>query len=402
MARRNRHMLMNGCSVSDPSVFPKNWQEKGADINLDWRIQYYYHDPDYAERWPKGKLCIVKGMNEYKTLTERRVATRAILEDELDQLKNGWNPIRQIQMMNESIDYSSLHPDLPFIDAFNLSIEKLHATERHKHQVRVIIKRLEKAANKMRLRHTAIKDLKRRELKMVLNQCNFPDNYFNHAKGYISSLFAELIEEECCDINLARDIRKKKTVKKQREVLTREEMTAVMSHLKAKNYNFWRYAEIFMFSGARSSELIGLQRKDVDLKNQEFTVLIKKGKDYKRVKKVILKQVIELWEEVCKNAKDNDFLFSKKLEPGEVKIKPYQITLRWKRHVKQSNEIKLSDDTALTVSADFYALKHAMLDSLPTELAMKLASHTNIRTTSIYQINQEKRDREELKKLRVV
>lgn len=393
---------MNGCSVSDPSVFPKNWNETGADISIDWRIQYYYHDPEHAERWPKGKLCIVKGMNEYKTLTDRRLATKAILQDELDHLRGGWNPIRQVQMMDESIDYTALHPNLPFIDAFNLSIEKLSATDRHKHQVRVVIARLEKAANKLRMRNIAIGDLKRKELKSVLSECNFPDNYFNHAKGYISSLFAELLEEECCDTNLARDIRRKKIVTKQREILNQDQMQVVMAYLKRNHYSFWRYAEIFMFSGARSSELINLQRKDVDLTNQEFTVLIKKGKNHKRVKKVILKQVIGLWEEVCSGAKDDDFLFSKGLEPGEKKIKSYQVTLRWKRRVKESEDIFMPDGSPLKVTADFYALKHAMLDSLPTEIAMKLASHTNMRTTSIYQVNQEKRDREELKKLRVV
>jgi len=402
MARRNRHYLINGCSVSDPSVFPKNWKQVGASTKVDWRIQYYYHDPDHAERWPKGKLCIVKGMNEYKSLSDRRLATKAILENELEQLLAGWNPIRKVQMVDESIDYTSLNPELPFINAFRLALDRLTATEKHKRQVRVILNRIEKSAEKLHLRAVTIQNLKRRELKSILTECKFPDSYFNHAKGYISSLFVELIEEECCDTNLARDIRRKKTTSKPRETLGKEELKTVMNYLKIRNYNFWRYAEIFMYSGARSSELISLQRKDVDLKNQEFNVIIKKGQDYKLVKKVILKQVYPLWEEVCNSALDDDYIFSTGLEPGSKRIKPYQITLRWKRHVKQSKEIISSDGNLLEVSADFYSLKHSMLDSLPTTVAMKLASHTNIRTTKIYQVNQEKRDREELKKLRVV
>ena len=41
----------------------------------------------------------------------------------------------------------------------------------------------------------------------------------------------------------------------------------------------------------------------------------------------------------------------------------------------------------------------ADLDSLPPEVAQKIASHTSLKTTRIYQVNQDKRDREELKKL---
>jgi len=112
-----------------------------------------------------------------------------------------------------------------------------------------------------------------------LQNCDFPDNYFNHAEGYISSLFTELIEEEGCDTNLANDIRNKKIIKQSRETLDPNEMNVVMDYLKAKSYSFWRYAQSFMFSGARSSELIALQRKDVDIYNQKFTVLIMKRKE---------------------------------------------------------------------------------------------------------------------------
>lgn len=393
MAKRNRMMLINGCSMSTPSVYPPNWKEGGKELlEVDWRIQYYFHDPEYNERWPKGKLCIVKGMNEFKTLEDRRAVTNAIIDSELKNLNEGWNPITKTMMVDDSIDYSELNPELPFIKAFYLALDKLSCTDRHRNEVKLVVDRLSKTATKLKIQNITIENLKRKDLKRLLHAVGFTPKYFNHARAYISSLFVELIEEDCCDVNLVRDIRKQQVITETREVLSDEELERVENHLKSTNYSFYRYARIFMFSGARTTELLQIKRSDVNLEDQEFTVLIKKGKQYKKVTKVILPETLHLWEEVCKNAKSTDYIFSSGLVAGVNSIRPDQIRRRWKLHVKDP----------LNITADFYALKHKMLDLVDEETAKKLASHTNLRTTSIYRVNQEKRDREELKKLRVV
>lgn len=390
---------INGCAHSEPSVFPRNWKESGASTEIDWRIQYYFFDPQYAERWPNGKLCIVKGMNEVKGLAERRKITATLLDLAINDLREGWNPISKDYMLDQSIDYNSLNPDLPFIKAFRLANQKMACSENYRQEVGYVINRIEKAASKQKFT-SSIENLKRRELKALLQECKFTAKYFNHAKAYLSSLFNELVEDECCDTNLTRDIRKKKVVKEVRRILSPDQLEAVMNYLKVNYYEFWRYAQIFMHSGGRSSELLTVQTKDVDLDNQEYTVLIKKGKQYKRVVKVILAEVLPLWREVMYKAKDNDYLFSEGLEPGQKSIRFDQISKRWRRLVKKSDSIVMNG-RALKVSADFYTLKHSMLDSLPIEVAQKLASHTSSRTTAIYQVNKEKRDREELKRLRI-
>ena len=98
-------------------------------------------------------------------------------------------------------------------------------------------------------------------------------------------------------------------ITKQREILSSEDFKIVMNHLYNKYYEFWRYARIFLFSGARSTELLGLQAKDVDILNQEYKITILKGNRPKEVVKVILGEVIPLWQELIEGAKPNDFIF---------------------------------------------------------------------------------------------
>ncbi|PHQ27694.1 tyrosine-type recombinase/integrase [Leeuwenhoekiella nanhaiensis] len=403
MTKRQRLLLLNGCSVSTPSVNPKNYKEGGVELlQKDWYIQYRFRDPKHSVAYPKGKLCIIKGMNKYQTLKDRRDYTAILLEAELQELKNGWNPITKVHMINEEIEAGKLLPQTPFIDAFFMALEKLDITEKHRKQVNWLIIRLEKAAVKLKYRQLSIDDLTRRQLKEVFELCKMPANYYNHSKRYISSLFTELIEYECCDVNLARDMRYQKVIKKQREVLLPEDLDCVMAYLKINYYEFWRYCKIFMLSGARTSELMRLKYGQVDLQAQEFTVVISKGKSKKEVKKVILLGAIELWKELLDIAKPGEYIFSKGLVPGTKKINDDQVSKRWYRLVKNSDQIKGPEGDPLNITADFYSLKHTFLDSLQTDQAQKLASHTSARTTAIYQVNKEKRDREELKKLRIV
>lgn len=51
-------------------------------------------------------------------------------------------------------------------------------------------------------------------------------------------------------------------------------------------------------------------------------------------------------------------IFSKGLRPGSTPIKPYQITKRWKRNVKDCNKIKDPiDHYTIRVTEDFYSWK---------------------------------------------
>ena len=149
---------------------------------------------------------------------------------------------------------------------------------------------------------------------------------------------------------------------------------------------------IFLYSGARNTELFRLQRKDVDLEKQEFVILLEKGGQYKRCTKVILSPALEFWKEICSKCKsDNDYLFALDFVPNKKMGHTEIVTRFWKRHVKDK----------LGIEADFYALKHYMLDNLDSDTAMLLASHTNQNTTAIYQVNKAKKERERLKQLEI-
>ena len=378
-----------GCSYTEFWVSPANWQKATKkDLDKEWYVQCTFFDPRYEKKYPKG-FPYRKKANRPNTIEERKEMISFLLKNIPKQLNDGYNPIIKKYM---HLQKEGLYPDLHFIEAYRRALEIKSGTKSHLYNIKRAIDRLEEASEALGMQYIKIKDLRRVDLKRMLDWLQLPDKYYNRFVIYFSSLYRELIEYECCESNITRDIYPKKTFKEPRIVLEKNELDKVKEHLEEHYPDFYRYMMIFLYSGARNTELFRLQRKDVDLDKQEFVILLEKGGQYKRCTKVILSPALEYWCEVCEECQSpDDYLFSLNFVPSKKMGHTEIVTRFWKRNVKDK----------LGVDADFYALKHYMLDNLDSDTAMLLASHTNKNTTAIYQVNKAKKEREMLKQLKI-
>jgi hypothetical protein len=87
--KHRRIALPSGCSISAPTIHPSNWNQTGASTSLDWYIHYRFFDPSIqgGSQYNKGKQCIVKGMNKFKNVADRREVTRQLLKNEMELSK---------------------------------------------------------------------------------------------------------------------------------------------------------------------------------------------------------------------------------------------------------------------------------------------------------------------------
>ncbi len=378
--------LKNGCSASIPAVTPANWKTGGKELLLkDWRIQYYFYDPRFKDSmsFKNGRKQVrVKGMNEFKTLIERRAATQFILDEINKILKfENFNPITGLNMRgNFNIGSHTLFPL-----ALEYAFENYKTSKNRKTNVRSMLKYIGQSICRVGLEHVPINSISRKNIKDLLRDQEqvrgISEDRYNKYLSMLSPLFDILIEDEAIDNNPTVKIKKYIIVRQPREVLTDEEKIIVSNHLKQNFYTFWRFMMIFIYSGAREVELLRVKVKDVDLKKSEYKVLIKKGRLNAIVTKPINNQISYLWKEILNESKKegntaifskpDDYVFSKGLVWGKSSISRAQITRRWKVHVKDK----------LGITADFYAFKHAYLDKVSEVLsindAQKLASHTS-------------------------
>jgi site-specific recombinase XerD len=117
--------------------------------------------------------------------------------------------------------------------------------------------------------------------------------------------------------NPAKDIASKKKTRKLLAILTPDEERRMDEHLKANHYHFWLFIRLLFDSQARETEIMRVRMDSgVRISDQEFTVLVKKGKETREAIRVISLDMIPLWQELWEEAKPGEYLFSKFLKPG--------------------------------------------------------------------------------------
>ena len=380
--------LPNGawCSIS---VFPKNWNTKAARVTIPWRITYRYYPAD-----GKPVQRHLRDMNRAFDLPTRQLETRTLLENEVRLLKSGYNPVTNELATGTRI----LDPNTPFSQALDYIFERMQPKLAPSTvvDIRFTLTSVKRGAVDLLYSTMAICQIRRKHIKLILDHCSKSANQFNKNRSYLMTIFAELCELEAVDVNPVREIKKMKTVKRIRKILTKEERQRVSNHLRGVNYPFWRYMMIFYHSGGRNTELLSLRREDVDLENLRYKSVIKKGRGYiekwRAIKRIA--ECSDLWRDLVSEAKPGEFLFSVGLVPGQKSIRPDQIGRSWKKWVL--------DNRALGITGSFYAFKHANLTELSSskgaEVAAAGAGHSSTAmVVSIYDVAREARMMDEVR-----
>ncbi len=367
--------LPNNCSFSQPAINPQNWQTKKAKVSENWYIKYRFFDP----RYKTPKQIMIKGMNRFKVLAERQAETQRLLDAELKALQEGYNPF-------EKNTRPSSTDDLTLLQALRIATDKISVSDFTKRDLFRCLKAFEKAINSEGWGQLLLNEVSRKHIRQILDISSKSDDRFNKHRSYIMMMLAFLCELEMIPTNFARDIKKRKVVKKIRVVLEDDERKKVNEYLKLNYPSFHRFLHIFFHSGARISELLSLKVADVELHKRRFKLVIKKGITYKEVWRVIKDIALPYWTELLENSKETDFAFSAGLKPGKNKIQTFQITKRWSRLVKQKLDIK----------ADFYSLKHLHSTEVSEMIGAKEAAlhngHTSTKMISqVYDVRREER-----------
>lgn len=404
--------LVNGCSRTEVFISPKKYHTfTKSNFVKNWFVECRFHDPAFIEKYPEGFQYRKKFSGD--NLLDLKMISK-IFKEEMEKMldEKNYNPITKNYMTNR---IGILHPYMPFVEALEKSLEKLKLgySKSHAYEVDRCVKHVKKIKDQLGFETLLINEVRTWHIKNILESQNLTDSVYNKSRSYLMGLFSELIEYGCCDYNPVRDISRKLIVKNIRKVITDDKLKHVFYHLRDKHYTFFRYGKIFFYSGGRTAELFRVQKKHVDLENQEYQVLIKKGKQYVWEKKIINLDAIHYWREIldlCKT--DEDYLFSNKLCPGKNSIDPKQISRRWNKHVKNSKEIKDEDGKVIIITEDFYSLKHLFLDKIEEQIhvpiipiagaAQRMANHKSPETTGIYTTGKSNRKNEDLKTLRVI
>lgn len=374
-----------GCTCTDAWVSPKNWKTISGKKALaaNWYVQCNFYDPLFKEKYPNG-FPFRKKLNKIKDLDKRRAAAQFYI-DEIPSLffDKAYNPITKTFMIEpepepipEEKQLTEICPDTPFLIALDLAHKSIKVATSTYNDIKYMLAKFKPAAEQLRYSELKISEVKRKHIRFTLDHLekteeNFSAHKFNKYRGYLSTLYKELMEFEAVETDVVLEIKKRVHETQIRDTLTEEQRKIVNEHLKMHFPDFWRFTILFFHSGGRITELLNLKVDDISLIKQKYRVHVKKGKQNKWMERVIKDVALDVWIKSLYGAQKGDYVFSVGLKPGPQRIRSEQINRRWRIHVKQK----------LNVTADFYALKHINLDETAAILSMKdaaaMAGHTS-------------------------
>ena len=398
--------LPNGCRRSEFNVVPENWKTSKAKLSDTWYFECRFIDPNHQERHPKGKVIRIKGgINKCKNLSERKVIMRDLIAEMEQLFKDGYNPITEnIVKVPEPViamdtPIKEVVPSTPFIKALRFALTKSQNVKETKDDIRSALNTLETSATSLGFLYIPIGELEVKHLKLTLDQCRaltntFSAKRFNKVKSHLSGLFKYLVEVGAVHGNLALAIMPVREEVSELVYLSDKDVERIKEHLWTNNRPFFKFMMMFYYSGGRIKEFMRLQGKHVNLKEQTYTTLIKKGKKPRWVDRTIRNVALDLWRQQMEGCGPEDYVFAKDLLPGKVPIDSRQVTRRWRVWVK----------TPLDIQATFYKLKHRNADRTLKAVGAKMAAgqmgHTSTKMVEdVYALNEKKRIHEGLKDL---
>lgn len=222
---------------------------------------------------------------------ERRAALEKLMVETEELLKNGHNPIAEklikstptVSPATDNNISAEILPFTSFIQAFRIALDHSTNVKECIADMRSVVNSMETAATTLSFLNIPIAEIEVKHVKRCLDLCRksnpkFSAKRYNKAKAYLSSLFRFLIQEEATQGNMARAVNPMKEETTRIQYFKEDEIERIKNHLWAYNRSFYNFVLMFYFSGGRIKEFMRLQGKDVDMVEQTYTTLVKKGK----------------------------------------------------------------------------------------------------------------------------
>ena len=166
-------------SHSEIKISPKTW-EKNLKSNLkkEWYGYYYF----YSTKYPLGKVIKFKGMNRIKNLEDRQNLTKYLINNEIDMLSRGYNPVTK--EFETSDNFITEHT--PFLKALEIAKTKIKVASSTMEGIEYSLRLIKKATEKTGTSILEIGKVRKRDIRLILDtllEMNYSNDRYNKVKA---------------------------------------------------------------------------------------------------------------------------------------------------------------------------------------------------------------------------
>src|SRR5204862_7911766 len=165
---------------------PRNWQSKTANISIDWYISYRFYD----NRHKKPKQVMVRGMNVFKSIDERKLNTEKFLKEEMTRLFEGYNPF------DKTITFPAKEQRTTISEALEIAYSKVSVSPITKKDIKFMMKQIKEAIKNLGFEGLEASKVSRKHIKFILESASRTADRYNKNRSYLMILFSELCELE--------------------------------------------------------------------------------------------------------------------------------------------------------------------------------------------------------------
>ena len=342
----------------------------------DWYVYYYVLDP------VTGRLKRIRSkVNSVKPISARRRMAREMMAALDQRLALGWNPLLEAKTPK------AFHSLFDAFDAFLAVKEKeLEANSMRSYRSLVAIFRtwLEKHgfsaasyANSVKV-ETATQFMADYEMKLATKT-------YNNYVSFFRILFSWMVSRGYTDVDPFAAIEKKrKRTKKNRRILTDDELLRLIDFLQRENVPYLAMCLICYCCLIRPKEIAMLRCGDIDLQHQTIHVSASISKNDKESFRTIPDDLVPVLR-MLDRSRDDYFLFAEHdgwdFRPGPKMICSRKIAKYWDQTIRPA--------CGFGLDVKFYSLKDSgitnmLTDGVPVNLVQQQADHSSIAMTAVY------------------
>ena len=345
----NAYDLTYKKQYSVPKIYDAN-----GDLTKRWYVYYSFRNPstDMLER----QTPIYSGVNQFKTLKERKEAIKILSKAIETILENGFNPYDDSISVDESKKYN-----IPDAVTFALELKKNTLKENSYRDFRVRIKSFEKWLLANGFENRYITTVNKKAVITFLNSIlsNTSPKNRNNTRSNLSMLFQSLEDNDIITDNFVKKINVLKSTPERNKTYSTTQEVDIFNYLKNNDDLLLLFIQFISYNHLRPVEVVRLRIKDVNIKDKLIYVRAKnKAVKIKIIPEILLSTLPDL----------------EKYNPESFLFTPNGIGYDWttgetdKRDYFSKRFKKVKDSLGLGKDYGLYSFRHTFITKLYREL----------------------------------
>mgnify|MGYP000330183003 CR=1 FL=1 len=294
--------------------------------NSVWEIVYYVKNPETEK--------MVRKRNRVKPLekvSDRRKLAKKMISEINKRLESGWNPLFQDKGTKELMVFKDACKVYTNRIEQEVSDGNLRPDTKRTYlsQIEQLYKYLElKNLNKM-LCYKFNADFINEYLDYIRYERKLTARTRDNYLTWLTTLSTFLLLKKYIVVNPTTNFSKINKQKKIRVIINTTIRDKIFNYWKENNNGYLVLCLLCYYCLVRRTEITKLKVSDLNFEKQTLFISSEISKNRKNSFITIPDQLINIIAEHIKDAKFNDFLFSKKYKPGETPVLPNAITKKW-------------------------------------------------------------------------